>query len=234
MSTVPLALSLAFGLTTALAVGLFYRAAHQSRPTLYLLLAWLAGQGAVAGTGFFSGAPQALPPRLALVLAPALLLIATLFLTARGRAYLDALRPEWLTLLHVVRVPVELVLLGLFLHGAVPQLMTFEGRNWDILSGLSAPVVWYLAFRRPRLSPTALLVWNGLCLALLLNVVFYAVLAVPSPVQRFGFGQPNVAVLHFPFVWLPGCVVPLVLLAHLAAIRQLVRARRLAATPVNG
>lgn len=224
MPTVPAALSLAFLLTTALTVGLFYRAAGYSRPTLYLLLAWLAGLAAVALTGFFD-APQALPPRLLLVVGPALGLIVALLLTARGRRYLDGLNMAGLTLLHVVRLPVELVLLGLFLHGAVPELMTLEGRNWDILSGLSAPVVYYLAFRRqPQLGPPALLVWNGVGLLLLLNVVFYAVLAVPGPLQRFGFGQPNVAVLHFPFVWLPGGVVPLVLLAHVAAIRQLVRA----------
>jgi hypothetical protein len=41
------------------------------------------------------------------------------------------------------------------------------------------------------------------------------------PFQQFAFDQPNIAVLYFPFIWLPSCVVPLVLLSHLAAIRQL-------------
>jgi hypothetical protein len=231
MENVPATLGLVFVLTTALTVWLFYRAAHCTRPTLYVLLAWLAVQGVVSSTGFYN-APQVMPPRLLLALAPALAVVATLLLTARGRAYLDGLRLDMLTLLHVVRIPVELGLLGLCLYKAVPQLMTFEGRNWDILSGLSAPVVYYLAFRRQKLSVNALLGWNLLCLALLANVVFHAVLAVPSPVQRFGFEQPNVAVLHFPFVWLPSCVVPLVLVAHVAAIRQLVRLR-LAAKPTE-
>ena len=224
MENVPASLHLAFVLTTALSVWLFYRAAHRSRPTLYLLLAWLAVQGGLGLTGFYD-APQALPPRLLLALMPALGLIVILLLTTRGRAYLDSLRLDMLTLLHVVRLPVELVLLGLFLYEAVPQLITFEGRNWDILSGLSAPLVAYLAFKRQELGLNVLLVWNLLCLGLLLNIVFYAVLSVPSPVQHFGFEQPNVAVLSFPFVWLPSCVVPLVLLAHLAAIRQLLRPR---------
>ena len=42
-----------------------------------------------------------------------------------------------------------------------------------------------------------------------------------------GFEQPNVAILHVPFVWLPGGVVPLVLLAHVAALWQLRAASRL-------
>jgi hypothetical protein len=64
--------------------------------------------------------------------------------------------------------------------------------------------------------------WNLICLALLANIVIRAVLSLPTDFQQFGFEQPNVAVLQFPYVWLPGLIVPLVLLAHLAAIRQIV------------
>ncbi|MCB2376253.1 hypothetical protein LGH70_01580 [Hymenobacter sp. BT635] len=229
IENVPAALGLAFGLTTAAAVLLFYRAARNSRFTLGLLLAWLLVQAKLGLSGFYT-VTSARPPRLLWALGPALLLIAGLLFTSRGRAYLDALRPDYLTLLHTVRVPVELVLLGLFFYGAVPRLMTFEGRNWDILSGLSAPLVYMLAFRWQRLGSTGLLLWNVLCLGLLFNIVGHAVLAAPSPVQQLAFEQPNVAVLYFPFQWLPSCVVPLVLVAHLAAIRQLLRARRSSAS----
>jgi hypothetical protein len=99
--------------------------------------------------------------------------------------------------------------------------MTFEGRNWDVLSGASALVIYWLLKMRRSVSAKSLLLWNVGGLALLLNIVVNAVLSAPSPFQQFAFAQPNVAILHFPFVWLPSCVVPLVLLAHLAAIRQL-------------
>lgn len=100
--------------------------------------------------------------------------------------------------------------------------MTFEGRNWDVLAGLTAPIVYHFAFVAKRLGPRGPLAWNVVCLGSLLNIVVTAVLSAPLPTQRFAFEQPNVAILHFPFAFLPGCVVPLVLLAHLAAIRQLV------------
>ncbi|GAB2869329.1 hypothetical protein [Hymenobacter ruber] len=215
-------ISLIFGLTTGLAVWLFYVAAHRSGRVLLLLLAWLLVQGAVGLSGFYT-VSNTLPPLLALLLGPPLLLIAALFATAGGRRWLDGLRLEIMTLLHAVRLPVELVLFGLFLQKAVPQLMTFEGRNWDILAGLTAPIVWYFAFHKPGLGRRGLLVWNVLGLFSLLNIVVNALLSAPTPLQRFAFEQPNVAILHFPFVWLPGCVVPLVLLAHLAAIRQLLK-----------
>ena len=120
------------------------------------------------------------------------------------------LRLDGLTLLHVVRIPVELVLFGLFVQGAVPQLMTFEGRNWDILVGLTTPVVYYLAFRKNVLGTKSLLLRNIVGLASLLNIVTTALLAVPMSFQRFAFDQPNVAVFHFPFcgcplAWCPLC-----------------------------
>lgn len=220
MEALPLSLRVAFGATTALALGLFYVATRRSRAALALLLGWVLLQGAVGLSGFYTVTTTA-PPRLGLLLGPPLLATGLLLATARGRRWVQGLRLEVLTLLHVVRIPVELVLLGLFLHKAVPRIMTFEGRNWDILVGLTAPVVYYLAFRSQQLGRRGLLVWNGLGLASLLNIVGTAMLSVPTPFQQFAFDQPNVGILYFPFVWLPGCVVPLVLLAHLTAIRQL-------------
>jgi hypothetical protein len=116
---------------------------------------------------------------------------------------------------------VEIVLFFLFTYKTVPELMTFEGRNFDILSGITAPVIFYFAFIRQQLNRQILLIWNFICLGLLVNIVTNAILSAPFPFQQFAFDQPNIAVLYFPFIWLPCCVVPLVLLSHLAAIRQL-------------
>ena len=220
MHTLPALLSATFILTTGLAVGLLYRAAHRSRRLLGALVAWVLVQGAVAASGFYE-VTSTLPPRFALVLGPAFLVIGALVGTARGRNFMRSWRLDILTLLHAVRVPVELVLFGLFVQGSIPQLMTFEGRNWDILAGLTAPVVYYLAYRKNVLGPKALLAWNLLSLVSLFNIVGIALLAAPTPFQRLAFEQPNVAVLHFPFVWLPACVVPIVLVAHVAALLQL-------------
>ena len=99
--------------------------------------------------------------------------------------------------------------------------MTFAGRNYDIIAGLTAPLVYYFGYIKNSFGKTALLVWNILCLGLLFNIVITAVLSAPTSFQQFGFEQPNTAILYFPFVWLPCCVVPLVLLAHLVCIRKL-------------
>jgi hypothetical protein len=226
LPNLPFWLPLLFGLTTALAIIIFYLAAHRSGRALVVLLAWLLVQSALSISGFYA-VTTTMPPRLAFALGPPLLLLLSRLATAQGRAFLASLRLDMLTLLHVVRLPVELGLYGLFVHGAVPGIMTFAGGNWDILMGLSAPLV-YLLVRRQRLNRWALLAWNGLGLGLLGHIVVVAVLSAPSPVQRLAFEQPNVALLHFPFGWLPAVLVPLVLLAHVAACWQLLTKTRLA------
>jgi len=51
-------------------------------------------------------------------------------------------------------------------------------------------------------------------------------LSARTPFQQLAFDQPNIGVTLFPFVWLPSVVVPLVLVSHIAAIRQLVVKRK--------
>ena len=146
-----------------------------------------------------------------------------LFVLPAGRRRLNDLDVARLTLLHVVRLPVELVLFALSMYMAVPELMTFTGGNWDILSGITAVPVWYFGHRLRVLPRAVLIAWNLVCLGLLFHVVIDAVLAAPFPFQQHAFDQPNVAVLFFPYIWLPALVVPLVLCAHLVALRALLR-----------
>jgi hypothetical protein len=140
----------------------------------------------------------------------------------------DQLNLKVLTILHIIRTPVEIVLFWLFVNKGIPELMTFEGRNFDILSGITAPIIYYAAFNDDRPKKKILIIWNLVCLGLLMNIVLNAALSVPSVFQKFAFDQPNVGILYFPFNWLPAGVVPLVLLSHLAALRQLLAGKYVA------
>lgn len=186
---------------------------------------WLAGLGLLAFTNFFQRLDTT-PPHFIVAIGPPLLVIIGLFSTSRSRRWLLRLPLPNLTYLHVVRVPVELTLFGLYLYHQVPELMTFEGRNYDIVAGLTAPVMAYLVFRKPQISSRWLLVWNILALGLVLNIVVHAVLSAPLPFQQFAFGQPNVGILKLPYIWLPGFIVPTVLFSHAVAILQLATSKR--------
>ncbi|MGR9839057.1 hypothetical protein ACUOH4_26735, partial [Escherichia coli] len=90
----------------------------------------------------------------------------------------------------------------LFLHKAIPDLMTFEGRNFDIVSGLTAPLVYYFAFIKKRVGRTTLILWNIICLLLVINVVVTSILSSPTSFQQLAFDQPNIGILYSPFVLL--------------------------------
>jgi len=215
-------LDLAFIVVTGISLAFFFKATQNSLNVLLVLLAWLILQSVLGLSGFYLNT-QVIPPRFSFLLLPTLVLMAVLFSTTSGKKFLDSLQPDWLILLHVVRIPVELVLFFLFTYHAVPELMTFEGRNFDILSGITAPLIWYFGVKKKVISQKIILWWNIVCLGLLFNIVGNAILAAPSPFQMQAFDQPNVAVLYFPYLWLPCLVVPMVLFSHLAMIRRLTR-----------
>jgi hypothetical protein len=216
--------SILFAVVTLVTVWQFYNAANKSKTVLISISAWVILQGIIGLTGFYQ-VTQTLPPRFVLLLGPALILTVLLFVTPRGRSFVDSLNIRKLTILHAVRIPVEITLYLVYTAKLIPLIMTFEGRNYDIISGLTAPVIYWLIFVSKRLNNTALLVWNFVCLALLVNILVIAILAAQTPFQQLAFDQPNIGVTVFPFVWLPSVVVPIVLLSHLAAIRQLIKRR---------
>lgn len=150
-----------------------------------------------------------------------------LFVTKKGRKFIDSLPLKNLTWLNTVRVPVEIVLYWLFINNAIPKLMTFEGHNFDIIAGLTAPIIAYYGVSKKTISKPIILFWNFICLGLLINIVVTAFFSAPSPLQKFAFEQPNIAILNFPFNWLPTFIVPIVLLGHLVSIRQLLKSKNI-------
>jgi hypothetical protein len=225
IETLPPYVAWAFALTTLAAIAI-YLSALRATPgrrvflTGAILTALLLLHGALALNGFYL--PNASPPRFPLAPFPTIAVLLTLFF-ARAPGEVSNATLRRLTLLSAVRVPVELVLLWLFEHGQVPRLMTFEGRNFDILSGLTAPLVAWVAFRGGRVNRPLLLVWNLLTFGLLLNIMTVAILSLETPLQQFAFERPNRGVLYFPFIWLPAVVVPLVFVSHVVSLRRLLK-----------
>lgn len=225
MNNLPFYIPITFILITLVTLAFLYFATNKSKTVLIICLVWLIFQ-ALLGNNEFYLITDTIPPRFLVLLLPPLVTIILLFTLKKGQLFLDKMNVPILTLLHVVRVPVEIVLFWLFIHQMVPELMNFEGRNFDIISGITASIIFYFGYYRKRLNPKIILLWNFLCIGLLLNIVIHAVLSAPFPFQQLAFEQPNIAVLYFPFNWLPAFVVPVVLFSHLVCIRQLLTAKR--------
>ena len=227
INEVPGYVSITFILTTFVAIGFLFHAIKYTvletipaKIVIALIAFWIFFQAILSLGGFYLNS-DSVPPRLPLfAVFPALVLIFTLFVFARG-SFIEKLPLKTLTLLHIVRIPVEIVLWWLFINKQIPQLMTFEGRNFDILVGITAPIIVLIAFRNSRINRPLLIIWNICALLLLANIVTHAILSLPSPIQQMAFDQPNRAVLYFPYIYLPAIVVPIVLFAHLTSLWKL-------------
>jgi hypothetical protein len=235
LPNIPIYISIVFALTAIATLFLFYWAlknssseATRNRSTsiLAVLTVWLIIQAIFTLRNIYNSNTNILPPKIFLFgVIPNIIMLIFLFLTKKGKQFIDSLPLKNITYLNVVRIPVEIVLLWLSVNKAVPELMTFEGRNFDIISGITAPFIAYFGFTTMKLNPKIILLWNFICLGLLVNITINAFLSIPSPFQKFAFSQPNIAVLNFPFVWLPTFIVPIVLLGHLTSIRQLTKSK---------
>ncbi len=206
------------------------------RKNLYLIIGliilWLTLQGYLSWIGVYHPNTDFLPPKIFLFgILPMILIGIWLFFSYKGKNCIDSVSPEKLTYLHLVRIPVELVLFWLYVHSNVPKIMTFEGLNFDILMGLSAPFILYYGYRKRTMAKKWLIGWHTIGMVLLVVIFIIALLSAPFPLQQFAFERPNIALLYFPFVWLPTFIVPIVFIAHLIAIRQLKGNIKLEAQP---
>lgn len=231
LTSVPLFVTIVFIATLIITALFLFRAIAASARArsvktpiwfIILVLAWLELQGTLAYKGFYLNT-SSFPPRFILSVAPALIFIIAVFISPAGKRFIDSLPLSTITYIHIVRILVEVSLYWLFLSKAVPEVMTFAGKNFDIIAGITAPFAAYLYCSKRVLTKNLMIVWNIICIGLLFNIVIIAVLSAPFVFQKLAFDQPNIAVLYFPFIWLPSFIVPVVLFCHLASIRQLIK-----------
>lgn len=217
----PLWVDSLFIVTTIVTIGFFYYSNGKPRVITLLIIAWSIVQSTLAYIGFYQ-VMDTMPPRFGLVLIPVIIILILAF-RRKEIAWIHRNRNTNIsTFLHTIRIPVEIVLFCLFMNGMVPELMTFEGRNFDIIAGITAPIVGFLFYQK-RLSKRLLIVWNIGALGMVLFILINGLLSAELPFQQFGFDQPNRAVTFFPYILLPATIVPIVIYTHISDIIKLRR-----------
>jgi hypothetical protein len=182
------------------------------------LSAWLLLGALLASAGVLSNW-TARPPRMALLAPTALLAGFVLSRTSTARAMIASTPLAWPVAFQTFRVLVELVLFALYRTGRAPVQVTFEGRNLDVLVGLTAPLLaWWVARRRS--APGLVVTWNVLGLAMLANTVFTVVTSLPGPQHLHWPGAPFTAPATWPVVWLPSFLAPLAATLHAVSLQQ--------------
>lgn len=191
---------------------LFYGTGKNKRLVI-LFLCWQLIIGILAFNQVFLNNPILFP----------IVILGTIVLTVYALYIIDTkkINSNYLLSNHILRIPVELVLYQLFLQQKLPKLMTFEGWNFDIFIGITALLIliYQLATKR-KFKQKFMLFWNGIGMGFLLIIISLAILSSPLPIQQFAFDQPNIAVLEFPYCFLPACIVPIVLISHILMLNK--------------
>ena len=189
--------------------------------TLVGIGCWLSILAALSFLGFFQNF-DALPPRFFFAIGPPLALSFILLFSKSFYNILLKIPQSWLVYVQSFRIPMEILLWLGFIAGFVPPQMTFEWLNFDIIVGITALMGGYTFFGRGRYRRFEAIIWNVFGIILLFNIVMIAFLSAPFPFRVFMNEPANTMVAFFPFIWIPGFIVPFALAMHLFSLKQLI------------
>lgn len=191
-----------------------------------VLVAWIIGTGALAASGLLARTDLT-PPPAALLIVSVLTFGLAVGLSGAGGALAAAVPLPALVGLQAFRLPLELVMHRAAGLGIMPPELSYDGYNFDILTGAAALVIALVMHTGRRVPRAVLWAWNlwGLwCLA-----VIAAIAVATSPMVRAFGDDPrhvNTWVLHLPYVWLPAVLVFVALAGHVVTTRALLAHRR--------
>lgn len=191
-------------------------------PVLGGISVWLVLLSILSLNGFFLDF-MALPPRPMLAVLVCAITIVILATSKKFSRLLMEFPVTWLIAPQAFRILVEIVLWLLHENGNAPVQMSFDGLNFDILAGISAPIIAYIAFGNGRKNYTLALIWNFVSMGLLINILTIAVLSMPL---IGAFDEPNTFIAYFPYILLPGFVAPFAMMLHVLSIKQLLKFRK--------
>lgn len=189
-------------------------------PLIILLVAW-------GGYTFWLSKSEilydlSLPPRFPLLVFFPLIIIYTVFyIKNKNNPFIQSIPLKWTTYFQSFRILVELLLLFTFYKGIIPWEATFEGYNYDVLMGVSAPLVAYFLIHKGA-NKKLLYAWNILGILMVLFVGFIIGTSFYQP-QIWGSETPIVktAFLTMPYFLIPCFLAPLAIFIHVVSLCQL-------------
>lgn len=185
------------------------------------ILGWILFISTLALTDFIQDW-NSFPPKIFLtVLLPALASVLFTIFSGSADQLIKGIDGRFLVYIQSFRILVEILLWMMLKEGLIPVQMSFEGRNFDILVGLTAPLAGYFIYRNPfMINRPLLLCWNLFGLGLLLNIVTLAILSTPVSFRVFMNEPSNTIIARFPGVFIPGVFVVLAYTMHFMSIRK--------------
>jgi len=185
------------------------------------LAAWQIYVWGMASSGFFRNFE--FPPRFFLfMILPLFIFTAFFAYSHRNSQWLQNIPASWLIYFQSFRIVVETIFVVTVAQGFLPTIVTIEGYNYDMIFGISAPILAYLAFHKKPYRLQLLLWWNYLGLTVLASVIFLFISSIYLP-EIYGSTTPIIPIEFgsYPYVLVPGFLMPLAVFVHALSISQL-------------
>lgn len=163
---------------------------------------------------------SSLPPRFLLFWVVILITAAAFAFSETGKT-LAAKTPLWILIgFQGFRILAEWTLYNGYKEGMFPVQMTFEGRNFDIVTGILALLLIPILRKNPD---NRALAWsfNIIGFVLLVTITVIATVSAPTPLRQFMNEPANTAVAFMPHILLPGVLVQAAYAGHFLLTRKL-------------
>ncbi len=182
------------------------------------LAVWMAVTYITASLSWLHFPPG--PPTMVVVFALLMMLSVGLGLSPVGRRLAAGLPLAVLVGSQGFRLPLELMMHRAYEDGLMPEVMSYTGLNFDIVTGTTALIVAAL-LALGRVGLRTVRAWNVIGTLLLINIIVIALLSAPTPLRVFLRGPANVWITTEPYVWLPTVMVAFAILGHILVYRRL-------------
>jgi hypothetical protein len=154
------------------------------------------------------------------VVLPIVVLSVRVLRSSSLRRGLDSISLSLLVGVNVIRT-FGVIFLLLYAAGRLPAPFATVAGWGDILIGLTAVPVAWLAYKKGVGAHSAVMIWNTLGLLDLIAAVGLGVTSSPGPLQMI-FAEPGAGIMTtLPWLLIPGFLVPLLASTHLAVFYRL-------------
>jgi hypothetical protein len=232
----PIDIALEFGLLSLVVLGALSILLVKHSTRLWWVVAVFVGWGFVTALLAVSGVLSdfdSRPPWIPILVLTQLTFVVWLACFSSWSNILIQIPQFYLIALQCFRIPVELLLAALAVQQLLAIEMTFYGRNFDILAGITAVMLAMWLRRQGEDSQRlTILAWNMMGLSLVTAVLVQGILSVPYPFQSLHLSVPTFVIAYFPVVWLLTLLVPIAYFLHLVSIRRSLAARLHSIDPI--
>ena len=215
--------------TSILVFGLFAFASlkasaneQEQKQAVKIILAYVVWMIFVSGLGFSGilGDFSSMPPKMMIFFVINLFTSIAFAFSSVGTQIIKNIPIAAIIGFQSMRILVEIGIWRANKEGLAPIQMTFEGYNFDIITGILSLVLIPILLKNPSKKIVAL--WSVVGVGLLVTILTIAILSLPLPIRVFLNEPANVWVTRMPYILLPGVLVHLAIVGHILVIRWLV------------